>query len=112
LAPSGKVTGELLFHDRFGNWTTSIGLLTAEADEVRLRPWIPGLPATLLPRHGLKVFLPDRKPLGLFRTFSEVPAGVPLAFVGSDGLLEIGVNQGNATEALSLHKGLPVEIGE
>jgi len=112
FAPSGRVRGELLFPDRFGNWTTSIGLLTPEGHQIRLRPWIAGFPETLLPRAGMKVILPDGRALGLHRSFSEVQAGKPLAYIGSDGLLEIGVNQGSATEALSLRPGLEIEIGE
>jgi len=112
FAPSGRVRGELLFPDRFGNWTTSIGFLSPEGNEIRLQPWIAGFPETLLPLAGLKVILPDRPPLILHRTFSEVPAGEPLAYIGSDGLLEIAVNQGSATDILSLHQGLEIEIGE
>jgi S-adenosylmethionine hydrolase len=42
------------------------------------------------------------------KTFGEVPAGSPVAYIGSAGLLEIAINQGRADQVL--HAGLNSEI--
>jgi S-adenosylmethionine hydrolase len=47
-------------------------------------------------------------PLG--RQFADVGRGEPLAYIGSSGLLEIGVNHGSAREQLNLTEGQPVRL--
>ncbi len=79
--------GEILTFDRFGNAITT--LLQAP-----LGGWVEV--------GGLRV--PIR------RTFGEVEPGRPVAYLGSGGLLEIGVNRGHAREALRLEEGLPVRL--
>lgn len=44
------------------------------------------------------------------RTFSEVPAGTAFCFENANGLLEIAVNQGRASERFGLKIGMPVKI--
>jgi hypothetical protein len=44
------------------------------------------------------------------RTFADVPPGEPLWYANANGLAEIAVNQGRATELLHLRPGLPVEV--
>ncbi len=105
-----SLRGEILFADRFGNVATSIGRLARDGDVVRLDPWVPGCPALELPAAGLRI-TPGKGPeLRLVRTFAEVPVGSPLAYVGSDGLLEIGLNRGNAVESLGLSPGTDVIV--
>jgi len=47
---------------------------------------------------------------GINTTFSSVPAGAELAYWGSSGFLEIGVNLGNARKELDLSQGDRVEL--
>lgn len=44
------------------------------------------------------------------RTFSEVPAGTAFCFENANGLIEIAVNQGRASERFGLKIGTPVKI--
>ncbi len=111
LAPDGpgRVQGELLHCDAFGNWVTSIGVLAREPGALWLRPWLGG-EAVELSSSEPWVLLPDGTELALQRTFSDVTAGSALAYVGSSGLLEIGVNRGSAAQRLSLKSGQTVEL--
>lgn len=44
------------------------------------------------------------------RTFGDVPAGEAVIVKGSDGLLEVAINQGRAAEALAASAGDPVRL--
>jgi S-adenosylmethionine hydrolase len=48
--------------------------------------------------------------LPLARTYSDVPPGEPCALVGSSGLLEVAVNQGDAARVLGAGRGAPVRV--
>jgi S-adenosylmethionine hydrolase len=43
-------------------------------------------------------------------TFASVAEGEPVAFIGSSGFLEVGLNRGNAEKMLNVPKGAPVSI--
>lgn len=104
-----QVRGELLHCDAFGNWLTSIGGLTHSHGRLSLRPWLGGDPVDLSVGEAV-VRLPDGTELVLQRTFSDVPEGAALAYIGSSGLVEIGVNRGSAADALQLEPGQTVEL--
>jgi S-adenosylmethionine hydrolase len=102
------IAGEVLLVDHFGNLTTSIGQLRIAGDEVELTPWLPGpQPFRARPARP-RARLSDGRELPVLHTFGEARPGVALAYVGSDGLLEIGVNRGRAAEALALAPGQEV----
>jgi S-adenosylmethionine hydrolase len=46
--------------------------------------------------------------LPLCRTYADVPSGEPLALIGSSGLIEIAVRDGNAAAAMRILRGAPV----
>jgi len=46
----------------------------------------------------------------LVNTFGDVEEGDPAAFIGSSGMLEIGINKGNAAKLLSVDKGAQVSL--
>ncbi len=100
-----RLRGEVIHADRFGNVITSLGVFEHGADKLTLKPWLPGPEQASCELEGTTVALPDGTRLPLQRTFGEVPAGSPLAYVGSDGLLEIGINGGRAADALHLKRG-------
>lgn len=110
LESEESLRGETMFQDRFGNYVTSIGALARAGDVLRLDPWVPGCPSLTLPSARLRVQLGDGRNLPLVRAFADVPVGSALAYVGSDGLLEIGVNQGSAADSLSLTSGMEVVL--
>jgi hypothetical protein len=82
----GAIEGEVIFIDRFGNAVTNLVGVRGGVIEV----------GTLT--------------IDLRRTYSEVEAGRPLALVGSTGLLEIAVRDGNAAKALGLERGRVVAL--
>ncbi|MGQ9735775.1 MAG: SAM hydrolase/SAM-dependent halogenase family protein [Thermaceae bacterium] len=74
--------GEILTFDRFGNAITTL---------------------TQAPPGGWVRVKSRRIPIR--KTYAEAPPGEALAYLGSSGLLEIGVNRGNARETLGLREG-------
>ena len=72
--------------DRFGNAVTN--LVAAQATEVRV---------------GNRV-------VPLARTYADVAVGEPVALVGSSGLLEIAIRNGNSAESLGLQRGDAVRV--
>ena len=82
------LVAEVLWVDRFGNLIT-------------------GLPEAVLAEAGVApvVEVGDRSLLGLQSTFSDVPRGEPLAYVGSSGTLEIAVREASASRFLGCEVG-------
>jgi S-adenosylmethionine hydrolase len=46
----------------------------------------------------------------LVDTFARGAAGEPIAYIGSSGYIEIGINKGSAARTLSLGRGTPVVL--
>lgn len=84
----GRQTGEVIAIDRFGNAITNLDSAEGEFVEVQGQLY----PAV--------------------RTFADVAVGQPCALVGSAGLLEIAVRDGNAATELGIVVGTVVESGE
>jgi S-adenosylmethionine hydrolase len=105
----GRVTGEILFADRFGNILTSLGRLERQAsDLLQLRPWIGSARPRLFRRQAASLVLPNGVKLSLVDTFGHIPNGESAALAGSSGLLEIAANRRSAAEILNLKDGDPV----
>jgi len=104
------VRGEVLLHDRFGNALTSIGVLSAGEGSLSVEPWVTGQRKGRLAGTRFHAVLPGGLTVPLARAFSDVPLGSPLAYVGSDGLLEIGVNGGSAAGNLGFPRGSEVVL--
>jgi S-adenosylmethionine hydrolase len=77
--------GEVVYIDRFGNVITNIE------------------------RPAVKVVVAGRE-ISVVDFYQQVPAGQPLALIGSTGFLEIAVNGDGAASALNLNVGDPVEV--
>jgi S-adenosylmethionine hydrolase len=104
-----NATGEVLWIDSFGNAVTSIGRLHASGPAVELEPcWLPVSTMTFR-ACAARVRIGARR-LSLSRTYGEVPAGEPLAYIGSSGLIEIAVHGGRADKVLGLAPGIPVTL--
>lgn len=82
----GWLRGEVIVVDRFGNAITN--LVAAHATEVRVG---------------------DRE-VPLRRTYADVASGDAVALVGSSGLIEIAVRDGNAASQFSLSRGSIVRV--
>lgn len=78
---SGQIAGEVILIDRFGNAVTN-----------------------LVGRGDIVIEIGDRQ-LPLRRTYADVRPGEVLALVGSAGLIEIAVRDGNAAQELNLTRG-------
>lgn len=86
-----KIIGEIIQVDNFGNLISNIGL-----DKLK---------------KGIKsIKIKGRKILKISRSFSNVAEGEILAYWGSAGFLEIGVNCGSAAQVLNSRVGDKVEI--
>jgi S-adenosylmethionine hydrolase len=82
----GAVHGVVIAIDRFGNAVTN-----------------------LMARRGGVVLVGDRR-LPLSRTYGEAERGAPMALVGSSGLVEIALREGNAALKLGLTRGAEVVL--
>jgi len=107
---SEVVEGEVVHQDPFGNLITSIGILHPEGSQIRLAPWLDQEPESFLAAQDLAAGLPGGDELPLVRTFDDVAEGEGLAYIGSSGLLEIGVNRGSAAQTLDLKLGAQVQL--
>jgi len=118
----GCIRGSVLYIDHFGNAITSIGRLVWEGSLLHLDPVfvtgavfvtgpisVIGETRTINARR-VRVSVAGRDLGHVALTYGEVAVGAPLALVGSEGMLEIAVNQGNGARALGLSVGDPVEI--
>jgi S-adenosyl-L-methionine hydrolase (adenosine-forming) len=83
---SGALEGEVIAVDRFGNAVTN--LMTAHGGSVLVEGWT----------------------LPVLVTYSDRAPGEPLALVGSSGLIEIAVSEGDAARRLGLQRGSRVVL--
>ena len=91
----GKLLGEILHIDTFGNLVSNI-------DEGRLFRFIKERPFVI--RAGRKTIR------GLKEGYWEGKNGEPIALLGSGGFLEISVREGNAQKALKVKKGDAITV--
>lgn len=96
VADRGTITGEILAADRFGNLLTNIS-----AEQIGAL-----VPADVTPVIRLKAAAIH----GMVDAYCRVPAGEPLAIIGSRGFLEIAVNQGSAAGFTGARPGDPVVV--
>ena len=89
---AGRIVGEVLSVDRFGNLATNI---TTDL-----------IPADL----AITIHCGGRDIVRLSATYGEHSNGSLIALVGSDGCLELAVTGGNAAETLGVGLGAPVEV--
>lgn len=91
IAP-GRIEGEVIHIDRFGNLITNI----AQED-------LPKAPA-------LRIVIGTIRIENLSRTYADMPHGEPLVLIGSTGHLEIAIDNGSAHESLHVDRGQSVQI--
>jgi S-adenosylmethionine hydrolase len=91
----GKLLGEILHVDTFGNLVSNI-------DAGRLFRFIQGRPFVI--RAGRKTIR------GLKKGYWEGKKDEPIALLGGGGFLEISVREGNAQKGLKVKKGDPITI--
>jgi hypothetical protein len=93
VAPATKASDVVIIHiDGFGNAITN-------------------LPAELIHGIRLRSVKVGRRVIPVRRTYGDVPPARPLALIGSSGLLEVAVRDGNAARTLRLKVGSRLTIG-
>jgi len=90
----GLLKGVVLKVDSFGN------LITNFRSE--------DLPEGALEKGEIKLQVGNQAVSKLVPTFANGNAGEAIAYVGSSGLVEIGVNKGSASKTLGIGRGTPV----
>ena len=89
------VRGRVVHVDRYGNAVTNVA--AADLDARRAG-------------RAVKVYAGGAVLRGLRRTYADVEPGDPVALVGSAGLVEVAVRDGNAAELLGIRRGTPVSF--
>jgi S-adenosylmethionine hydrolase len=89
--PDGGIEGKVLYVDRFGNLISNIS--RAELDPLQRPGHVPGVHVGPLRVGPLR------------HTYADVSAGEILAIIGSTGMLEVAINQGNAAAQLRASPG-------
>jgi len=110
LLDSDGIEGEVLHADRFGNLMTSIGVLHRDEQTLTLEPWLGQGPVQRVVGRDPRLRLPSGAELELVRTYSDVAPGRGLAYIGSSGLVEIGINQASAAAELNVARGDTVRL--
>lgn len=91
---AAAVSGEVVYVDHFGNLVTNISAETLSR----------------FPGRQLSVSMTGTPLAGPVMAYAAVPAGAPLAIVGSWGMLEIAVRNGSAAEMFAAGPGTPVTV--
>ncbi len=95
LIEQGKIRGEIIYIDRFGNLVTNIRLQDIPENS---------FPDKITIRVGRWIIK------GLARTYGDASPGALVALIGSYGYLEIAVNSGSAHDKTGLSWDEPVEV--
>jgi S-adenosylmethionine hydrolase len=90
----GAMKGAVMRTDAFGNLITNF-----RAED---------LPESALSGGGIKLQVGPHQVTRLVDTFARGNNGETIAYLGSSGYLEIGMNKANAARTLSLGRGAPV----
>jgi S-adenosylmethionine hydrolase len=107
----GKLTGQILIPDRFGNLLTSLGKFTSSgSSQVAFNPWVGGIDPFFANPETFKLELLNGKSLFWVKTFAEIPAGDCAVLIGSSGLIEIAANRQSAANLLNLGANEPVTL--
>ncbi len=115
IVENGKLNGQVLYNDHFGNIVTNIGSLKWLDTEHLI--WVPlsGINTAfpLMSARDVIVQVKDMAISGIHRTYAEVETNQLIALVGSSGFLEIAMNQGSAAQALGLspNDSITLQIG-
>ncbi|MGH7841083.1 MAG: SAM hydrolase/SAM-dependent halogenase family protein [Candidatus Binataceae bacterium] len=90
--------GAVVYVDGFGNLVTNLSRAAVERFAARQR------------QDRLSVRIGRHSPIAIYNAYAEAPAGAPLALVGSFGMLEIAVRDGNAAARFTVTAGAPVSL--
>jgi S-adenosylmethionine hydrolase len=97
-ASDGVVKGIVMRVDAFGNLITNFR--------------VEDLPESALTNGEVKLQVGTQAVSRMVPTFANGNAGEPVAYVGSSGYIEIGVNKGNASRTMSIGRGTAVVLAK
>jgi S-adenosylmethionine hydrolase len=103
-----EIQGEVLHVDGFGNLVTNIGIILTKGKWMIVQPWRTKGDPIQLDQASSQAILPDGQKLPVLGSFGEAGHGDALAYIGSSGNLEIGINGGSAAETFGLQVGSKV----
>ena len=95
IADKDGLQGWVIHIDKFGNLVTNLS-------ESLIRD--------VIDDKSVKIYVGNTILDEIATTFGSVPEGEPVAYIGSSGMLEVGVNQGNAEEMLGVQKGAQISL--
>jgi S-adenosylmethionine hydrolase len=98
IPTSGRIEGEIVHVDSFGNLITNI-------DEETIRKVFPRIN-----KRGLVIHCGGRSIHGLSDAYGEAKRGQALALIGSYGLMELAVRDGSASVTLGTKRGGAVTV--
>jgi S-adenosylmethionine hydrolase len=107
----GRISGEILHPDRFGNILTSLGIFTPISHELYdFQPWSGDNDPSEINLVNALLQLPNQGKIKWASTFADIPENHCAIIVGSSGLLEIAANGQSAARLLCLDTGDPVDL--
>lgn len=95
IADKDGLEGMIIHIDKFGNLISNI--TASQIEEV-------------VGSKDVKIYVGNTILDEIEPTFGAVTEGEPVAYIGSSGMLEVGINQGNAEEMLSVQKGAQISL--
>jgi len=95
ISDKDGLEGMVIHIDKFGNLVTNIS--STQINDV-------------IGDKSVKIYVGNTILDEIVTTFGSVPEGEPMAFIGSSGMLEVGINKGNAKEMLSVQKGAQISL--
>jgi S-adenosylmethionine hydrolase len=94
LAPT-MVRGAVIHVDRFGNLVTNLTAAIVTPERAAMNG---------------RIRINNREITRILTHYAEAPAGEPFAYIGSQGLLEIGLARASAARALEARRGTEVDF--
>lgn len=95
IADKDGVQGTVIHIDKFGNLITNI-------PQELIKEVVEG--------KEVKIYIGNVILNDISNTFGSVAEGEPVAYIGSAGMLEIGINKGDAEEMLGVQKGAQISL--
>ncbi len=95
ISDKDGIQGWVIHIDKFGNLITN---LSASLIDERTKD------------KNIKLYVGNTILDEIVATFGSVPEGEPAAYIGSSGMLEVGINKGNAEQMLGVQKGAQISL--
>lgn len=95
ISDKDGLQGWVIHIDKFGNLITNLSASMIE---------------NVIGSRSVKIYVGNTILDEIVTTFGSVPEGEPAAFIGSSGMLEVGINKGDAREMLGVQKGAQISL--